>query len=479
MLFPIFKLSYPKSGSYVFSLLISMLMLGAIGCSDTPAPQEDGWRLSPPELIGTTGDGKSTIQSAKGSLPAQDFLQFNLESYLKFSKADRGLKLEFETQCDALFHSGTMLTAEVVSLARMVPPQILGDSPPASSCDINIAVINAVGSSHRFQLLNVKLFANAIEEKLKSSDQELHPTLKHEPLRLVCGSWWSEEDRESINAALSLEARIWTLTTAETVAGTDDRKQRFRPTCRLFQLRGDSEMDLIKSTQLLLPGLETALAKSIVLTPHSHYTFLREPLIEWRLQNKSGRSQIIFITSRNQNLKMSYANVNPSYPFGWSKMISVPFEFRFLSSQNAIESTDGTFIELPAGQIMTMQLKLKFDAHCIISLHKLSTPYLRFELGTPIKYSVLERDIDLVQLSPEKETVAKNILADDGNTVQIFSSQVIEFGTAPTEMKDGGMFSEAEQRLGAGLQMPFTSSSQCYHGQLFDGSPQWRRPVLD
>lgn len=483
MSFPKRNLSRPKSGYRFILIGVSFSLFATAGCSDSPTQQHDSWRLSPPELIGTTGDGKSIKQSAKQQLEKgipseQNVLDFNLESYLKFSKVDRDLRLDFESRCDTAFHSGNVLTAEVVSLARMVPPQILGDMPPASTCQIEISVTNPVGSVHRFKLQNVRLRANSSEEKLKTSNQTLDLTLKHEPLRLVCGSWWSEETTDSVNAALSLESRIWSLATMGTVSGRDDRKQRFRPICSLFQMHGDSGMALVKFTQLQLPGLETTLTKKIVLSPHSHYTFLREPLIEWHLQNTSARSQIILVSRRNQNLKMSYANAMPSYPFGWSKMISVPFEFRFLSGQMAVESADGTFIELPAGQILTMQLKLNLDAHCMTSFDKLGTPFLHFELGTPITYAVLDQDLTLSQINLVKEKAALNNQIEQ-RTFNIFSSQVLEFSEAQSGVKDGGIFSEAERRLGPGLQMPHTGSSQCFHGQMLAGSPQWKRPFVD
>jgi hypothetical protein len=429
------------------------------------------WQLTPPEIIGTTKEGHSNKKSANLKSSDQDGLQFNLESYLKFSKADRGLKLSFETKCEELFYQGTLTTAEVVSLARLVPPQVLSDLYPGSSCQISIKVENQVGSIHHFQLKNVTLLPNALEAN--SSNHERSSQTKLEPLRLVCGKWWSEEDRETLNGALPFETRVRSLASASVVMGSDDRNLRMRPLCRVFQLHGESGMSLIKSWPFALPGLETTITKSIVLPPGSHYTFLSKPLIAWTLQNASQRSQIIFIAKQRQDLKMSYANVSGHGQFGWSKMISVPYEFQISSSQPRVETEAGTFFELGSGQVLKMLLKLNLDAHCMVSLEKRSTPFLRFEIASPLTYVVLDQNVPLGQIETAQE------IASRGIKQQILSSQIVEFGLSQNEIKDGGTFLEAERRLGIGLQIPLTNSSDCFHGQMFQGSPQWKRPLTE
>lgn len=481
-------MKYPKSGrtrhasrhfTRIFPRLLtcflgaSVFLVGTLACSPSPNSQQDTWQLTPPEIIGTTKDGTSNKMSAKGMRSDQEGLQFNLESYLKFSKADRGLRLEFQTKCEELSYHGTLTTAEVVSLARMVPPQVLGDFHRGTSCQISIGVKNQIGSVHQFELKNVRLLPNALEENNSNLNSARWPQTKSEPLRLVCGKWWTEEDRETVNMALPLDTRLQALGSLPMVMGTDDRKTRLRPMCKVFQLHGDSEMSLVKSWPLELPGLETTLSKSIVLPPGSHYTFLLKPLIEWSLQNASNRTQIIFIAKHRQDLKMSYANVGNYGPFGWSKMIRVPYEFQISSAQPRVETEGGTFFELHSGQAFKMQLKLNFNAHCMVSLEKRGTPFLRFELGSPLTYVVLDQNVPLGQI----ETAQK--IASRGTKQPIFSSQIVEFGLSQNEIKDGGTFLEAERRLGPGLQMPLTNSSDCFHGQMFDGSPQWKRPLTE
>ena len=174
---------------------------------------------------------------------------------------------------------------------------------------------------------------------------------------------------------------------------------------------------------------------------------------------------------------MTYANVTKDAPFGWSKMISVPFEFQLHSSQGRVDSAVGTFVEVLSGQSLKMQLKLNFDAHCMVSLENRGTPFLRFELGTPIAYSVLDRDISMDQVAADKETFSNSL---KGNPFEIiFSSQLIEFGQSPFEIKDGGTFAEAERRIGPGLNLPITNFSKCFHGQMFAAPEASRRPVVE
>jgi hypothetical protein len=477
MLNPKLSCFLPNSGPIAFLFAGPLFLLSAVGCSAPPTPEKDTWKLTPPEIIGTTVDGSAQKQSAKGQQPNQEKLKFNLESYLKFAKTDRGFNLEFETQCDALFYRGKMVTSDSVSLARMVPPQVLSESPASKACSISISVKNQLGSVHRFQLPDVELVANSLEEKNPTANEMLNHVSKHEPIRLVCGSWWTEEDRDSVNATLSLSTRIQTLVSSAVVSGLDDRQSRLRPVCRMFQLHGDSGISLVKSVKISLPGLETVLTKSIVLPPGSHYTFLHKPLIEWSLKNTSQRRQIIFINKPETHLKMSYANVTKDAPFGWSKMISVPFEFQLLSSQARVVAAAGTFVEVLPGQSVKMQLKMNFDAHCMVSLENRGTPFLRFELGTPIAYSVLDRDFSMEQVAAGKETLSNSLKGNPFET--IFSSQLIEFGQSPNEIKDGGTFAEAEKRIGPGLNLPNTNFSKCFHGPIFAVSQASRRPVVD
>ncbi|MBN8538824.1 MAG: hypothetical protein J0L82_00440 [Deltaproteobacteria bacterium] len=475
--FPLFR---PSSGQIAILLAATVFLLLVVGCGTPTNPDQDSWKLTPPEIIGTALDGSANKQSVKGQRSNQDKLKFNLESYLKFSKADRGFNLVFETRCDSLFYRGTMVTSEAVSLARMVPPQVLSESPTRAPCLISIEVRNQLGSVHRFQLKNVELAANSTEEKIPTTD-ELNSRLpsKHEPLRLVCGSWWSEEERDSVNAALSLKTRIQSLVSSAVVSGLDDRQTRFRPVCRLFQLQGDSGITLVTALKLSLPGLETVLSKAIALPPGAHYTFLHKPLIDWSLKNSSQRRQIIFINRPGPHLSMSYANVTKDAPYGWSKMISVPFEFQLHSSQTRFDSAAGIFVELLPGQTLAMQLKLNFDAHCMVSLENRGTPFLRFEMGgRPISYFVLDRDLSMDQIAAGGEQYIKDVLTEN-RPETIFSSQVIEFGQSSNEIIDGGTFAEAERRIGPGLNLPFTNSSKCFHGQMFAVPEASRRPVVD
>lgn len=474
-------MKYPRSGqtdrfnSKILASFFSaaLFLIGNLACSPPPNSQQDAWQLTPPEIIGTTKEGTANKMSAKRTRSDQEGIQFNLESYLKFSKADRGLRLEFETNCEEFNYRGTLATAEVVSLARMVPPLVLGDFSRGTSCQISIAVKNQIGSVHQFQLKNVRLLPNALEENNSNLNSVRWTQTKSEPLRLVCGKWWAEEDREMVNIALPLETRLQALGSLPMVMGKDDRKTRMRPICQVFQLHGDSEMSLVKSWPLGLPGLETTLSKSIVLSPGSHYTFLLKPLIEWSLQNVSNRTQIIFITKPRQDLKMSYANVGPHSPYGWSKAITVPYEFQIFRGQLQAETEGGTFFELHSGQALKMQLKLNFDAHCMVSLEKRGTPFLRFELGSPLSYVVLDQELSLNEIESAK------VAASRGTKQPIFSSQVLEFGTSQNEISDGGTFSEAERRMGPGLQLPLTNSSHCYFGQMFAGPEHLRRPVTE
>ena len=477
MLNPKLSCFRPNSGPIAFLFAGPLFLLSAVGCSAPPTPERDTWKLTPPEIIGTTLDGRAQKQSAKGQPPNQEKLKFNLESYLQFSKTDRGFNLEFETQCDALFYRGKMVTSDSVSLARMVPPQVLSESPASKACSISISVKNQLGSVHRFQLPDVELVANSLEEKNPTANETFNHISKHEPLRLVCGSWWTEEDRDSVNAALSLSTRIQTLVSSAVVSGLDDRHSRLRPVCRIFQLHGDSGISLVKSIKISLPGLETVLTKSIVLPPGSHYTFLHKPLIEWSLKNASKRRQIIFIYKPETHLKMSHANVNQDVAFGWSKMISVPFELQLLSSHARVDATSGTFVEIQPGQSLKMQLKLNFDAHCRVSLESRGTPFLRFEMKKPISYFVLDLDYSIDQVAVAKEQFANSL---KGNPVEtIFSSQLIEFGQNPNEIKDGGTFAEAERRIGPGLNLPMTNSTNCFHGNISAVFSAFTRPVVD
>lgn len=477
MLDPNLAFFRPNSGRIAMLFPCTLFLLTAVGCSAPPASEQDTWKLAPPEIIGTTLDGSANKQSAQGHKLYQEKLKFNLESYLKFSKPDRGLNLDFETQCDALIYRGKMVTSEAVSLARMVPPQVLSESPNSKGCLISISVKNQLGSVHRFQLTNVELVANSLEEKTQTTNESINLAEKHKPLRLVCGSWWTEEDRDLVNSALSLSTRIQSLVSSTVVFGSDDRHSRLRPVCRIFQLHGDSGISLVKSIKISLPGLETALTKSIILPPGSHYTFLQKPLIEWSLKNTSQRRQIIFINKPDTHLKMSYANVTKDAPFGWSKMISVPFDFQLLSSHARVDAAAGTFVEVLSGQSLKMQLKLNFDAHCMVSLESRGTPYLRLELSTPIAYSVLDRDLSMDQVEAAKELLSNSLMGNPFETR--FSSQLIEFGQSPIDIRDGGTFAEAERRIGPGLNLPFTNFSKCFHGQMFAVPEASRRPVVD
>ena len=170
---------------------------------------------------------------------------------------------------------------------------------------------------------------------------------------------------------------------------------------------------------------------------------------------------------------MSYANVSGHGQFGWSKMISVPYEFQISSSQPRVETEGGTFFELGSGQVLKMLLKLNLDAHCMVSLEKRSTPFLRFEIASPLTYVVLDQNVPISQIETAQE------IASRGIKQQIFSSQIVEFGLSQNEIKDGGTYLEAERRLGIGLQIPLTNSSDCFHGQMFQGSPQWKRPLTE
>jgi hypothetical protein len=468
----------PSSVHIALVLAAPLFLLSVAGCGAQPASKQDTWKLTPPEILGTTRDGIARKQSAKNKQADQETLGFNLESYLKFSKADRGLSLEFDSRCGDLSFRGNAITSEFVSLARMVPPQLLSESRSTSPCQILISVKNQLGSVHHFELKNVLLVANTFEEKILDILQIPQPATRHEPLRLVCGGWWTEEDNDSVNASLSIEARIQSLSRAESVNGLDDRKQRFRPLCRLFQLHGDARLSFLGSIELALPGLETRLTKAVTLTPGTHYTFLNKPLMEWALLNSSQRRQTVFVTNHVRQLKMSYANVMTEAPFGWSKMIRVPYEFRFLSGHSRVDTANGTFFELPPGESLKMQLKLAFDAHCMVSLEKRGTPYLRFELDSPISYFVLSQDLSLEQIGAAKDQFAMESLTKHRHKL-IFSSQLIEFGQSQNEIIDGGTFADAEKRIGPSLLMPMTNSSRCFYGQMFAVPESSRRPVVE
>ncbi len=473
MTHPKFRFTRPTAGHPIIPLAASFLLFATTACNSSSTAPPDSWRLTPPELIGTTSDGSPNKLAANKTSAATSVLHFNLESYMKFAKPDRGLSLEFETQCDSMSHHGQMITSEFVSLARMLPPLLLGNDTPPSTCLISISVKNTLGSIHRFRLENIRLSASTTERALNEGQRKQMASQSQDPLRIVCGKWWVEEDPESVNASLTFDKRIVSLAGVKSVNASDDRDRRFRPLCRVFQLRGESELGLVTTLTLKLPGLETKLTKSVVLDPSTHYTFLNKPLVEWDLENISNQRQVIFISKRIQTLKMSYANVMSHYGLGWSRMISVPYEFQFSGSYQYLETNDGTFIELPAGRSLKMQLKLNRNAHCMISFGRNGTPYLRFEMGTPIQYSVLDQDVPMNKTSLESAKPAADAMK------ALFSSQVLEFENSNSPAKDGGTFEAAEKQLGAGLQLPYSLNSQCFHGQMFEGPESSRRPIVD
>lgn len=469
--FPVFHfLTFHHSTVRLSALVLFIFLLSA--CSPSDSIQSDSWRLSPPELIGTTTSGSLSRQSAKSLTAAQTQIQFNLNSFLKFAPQDRGLKLSYEIRCGDFFSQGSTMTSALVSLARLVPPQILAIGRTSSVCEMKFEVKNQIGSSHRF-LFHSLLFQPVNPELKESSPTHQSQFRKHEALRLICGTWWSEEDPENVNSDLSLGARITSLANATTVMGKDDRSTRFRPNCRVLQLIGESALQWLSDQTLTLSGVESELTRTIAIKPDSHYRFLNQPLMNWALKNASNRKQIVFVSKRFQNLKMSYGSFAAHGLFGWSKFILVPYDFLVQSSYPIKDTEDGTFIEIPSGRQISLQLKLNLNAHCMVSLRRPDTRYLRFEMKEPVTYAVIDREVTLDEITNEKEALTN--LDHRG----LFSSLVVEFGMNSNEIIDGGTFADAERRLGTGLQLPQTNVVECYAGQLFEVPQNARRPITD
>jgi hypothetical protein len=401
----------PNPVSHILFFAAVVLGLSNSACAPTSEDKiADTWSLTPPALVAANEvtylerlDVKK-IDQAKGMKGLTKLAGLPLDSHLVFARADLGLEFQYRSECESEHQSGKGKTTDSILLASLLPPpsvhRALTEEAQATTekqdapktCSIEIVVFSPTGSSHGFKLKDFVFLPSAAERAKPAANPSLTANAR---LKILCGSWWAQEDLVSTKLAHGYQRRLEALALGS-VNGVDQRAQIWNPACATFQVDREDQETYLGISYPLQHSRQIEVQESFLLNHSQLGISTKQSLGIWKLINRSKYPQVLRFEAPPSKIRLTL--VNSSEPFAqWARPVVLDIQVSITTPETVRMKSHGgtTYVHLDPEQVATLEVKILTLAFCHPGKLAPGLPVMRLETDRPIYFDQTSATMDL------------------------------------------------------------------------------------